>query len=53
MIRITTLATLAAGPALAHSGHGAPSSHTHLEEYAALAIAAGIALVAVRFWRAR
>lgn len=53
MIRIATLATLAAAPAFAHSGHGAPTSHTHLEEFVALAIAACIAVAAVRFWRAR
>lgn len=53
MIRILALATLAAGPAFAHSGHGAPASHTHMEEFAALAIAAAIAFTVARVWRAK
>ena len=53
MIRTLLLWALAAGPAFAHSGHGAPATHTHLEEVAVVAVAALIAFAAARFWRAR
>ena len=53
MIRTIALAALATGPAFAHSGHGAPATHMHMEEFAVLAIAAAVAFIAFRTWRAR
>ena len=49
MTRIcATLFALAATPAFAHSGHGAPASHTHLEEFAVLALVGTIAFIVAR-----
>lgn len=49
MTRITAmLLALAATPAMAHSGHGAPATHTHLEEFAVLALAGTIAFIVAR-----
>ena len=49
MTRIcATLFALAATPAFAHSGHGAPATHTHLEEFAVLALVGTVAFIVAR-----
>lgn len=49
--RIVIASSLASGEALSHTGHNAPVLHLHGWEYALLA--AAVAAIAVRWYRAR